>query len=42
MDGYAQELVDLISAEALAEQARSGRSVMPPPAAKPADARKAV
>lgn len=42
MDGYAQDLVDLISAEALAEQARSGRTVMPAPTAKPGEARKAV
>jgi biopolymer transport protein ExbB len=42
MDGYAQDLVDLISAESLAEQARSGRTVMPAPAAKAGEARKAV
>lgn len=38
MDGLAQDLVDLISAEGLAEQARTPRT---PPPAKP-DARKAV
>lgn len=30
MDGYGQELVDLISAEGLADQARQGRSTVPP------------
>lgn len=38
MDGLAQELVDLISAEGLAEQARNG----PKSAAKPPETRKAV
>jgi biopolymer transport protein ExbB len=42
MDEYAQDLVDLISAEGLAEQARSGRTVMTSPAAKPAETRKAA
>lgn len=43
MDGYSQDLVDLISAEGLAEQARSGRNVVAtaaPP--KPPEARKAA
>lgn len=40
MDGLAQNLVDLISAEGLAEQARSGPRT--PPAAKPAESRRAV
>jgi biopolymer transport protein ExbB len=43
MDGYGQDLVDLISAEGLAEQARAGRTVMPAGANKPAaETRKAV
>jgi len=42
MDGYAQDLVDLISVEGLAEQARAGRTVMSAPAAKQGETRKAV
>lgn len=42
MDGHGQELVDLISAEGLAEQARSGRATMPAPSAKGSETRKAV
>jgi biopolymer transport protein ExbB len=38
MDGLAQNLVDLISSEGLAEQARSG----PRAASKPIESRKAV
>lgn len=34
MDGYGQDLVDQISAESLAEQARSGRTPLTPPAKK--------
>lgn len=41
MDGIAQELVDFISAEGLAEQ-RSNRAAMDRPASKPADTRRAV
>lgn len=39
MDGLAQDLVDLISAEGLAEQARSGTRT---PATKPTETRKAI
>jgi biopolymer transport protein ExbB len=39
MDRYGEDLVDLISAEALADQSRAGRT---PLAAKPAEPRKAV
>ena len=45
MDGAAQELVDHISAEGLAEQARSGRAAAAervPAAAKTAEPRRAV
>jgi biopolymer transport protein ExbB len=43
MDDYAQDLVDLISAEGLAEQARSGRTSLPAPtAAKANETRRAV
>jgi biopolymer transport protein ExbB len=42
MDERAQDLVDLISAEGLAVQARAGRSSLPAAGSKPADARKAV
>lgn len=42
MDGLAQDLVDLISAEGLAEQARSGRTALPAAGAKPAEAKRAV
>ncbi len=34
MDGYGQDLVDQISAESLAEQARTGRTPLAPPAKK--------
>jgi biopolymer transport protein ExbB len=42
MDAHGQELVDLISAEGLAEQARSGRATMPAPSAKASETRRAV
>ena len=42
MDGHGQDLVDLISAEGLAEQARQGRTTMPAPTATKSETRKAV
>lgn len=42
MDAIAQELVDFISAEGIMEQQRANRAAMDRPAAKPADARRAV
>jgi biopolymer transport protein ExbB len=42
MDAIAQELVDFISAEGIAEQQRVSRAAVDRPAVKPADARRAV